>query len=138
MILYIDSISRANSIRKLKNTLNFFEKFISYKGGFHHLFPSEIFQNFQFFKYHSFLYHTSANFPRLFYGNQKGAKNIVLISKYLKENGYITSYSSDTCQRDNTRTLHNLKIEESYDHQMLLCDPNKPHFNINRIRCLYG
>ena len=138
MILYIDSVSRANSIRKLKNTLNFFEKFISYKGGSHHHFPSETFHSFQFFKYHSFLHHTSDNFPRLFYGKPKEAKNIVLITKYLKENGYITSYSSDVCQRDDTRTFHNLTAEESYDHQMLLCDPNKPHFNLNIIKCLYG
>ena len=138
MILYIDSVSRANSLRNLKNTLNFFEKFISFKGGFHHLFPSETFHSFQFFKYHSFLLHTRANFPRLFYGNQREAKSFVLITKYFKENGYVTSYSGDICQRDNTRTLHNLTLEESYDHQMLLCDPNKPHFNLNIIKCLYG
>ena len=138
MILFIDSVSRANSIRKLKNTLNFFEKFISYKGGSHNLFPSETFHSFQFFKYHSFLYHTRANFPRIFYGNKRESKNLILITKYLKESGYITSYSGDICQRDNTRTKHNLTIEEAYDHQMLLCDPNKPHFNLNHIKCLYG
>ena len=138
MVLYIDSVSRANSMRELKNTLKFFEKFMLYKGGFHYLFPSETYHSFQFFKYHSFLYHTRANFPRLFYGSHREAKKIILITKYLKENGYVTSYSGDTCQRDNTRTLHNLTVEETYDHQMLLCDPNKPHFNMNHIKCLYG
>ena len=40
--------------------------------------------------------------------------------------------------RDNTRTLHNLTIDEVDDHQMLLCDPNKDNFNQNTIKCLYG
>ena len=31
IILYFDSVSRANSIRELKKTLNFFEKFMKYK-----------------------------------------------------------------------------------------------------------
>ena len=61
MILFIDSVSRANSIRQLKKTLNFFEKFISYKGGFNEKFHSEIFHSFQFFKYHSFIYYTEGN-----------------------------------------------------------------------------
>lgn len=39
--------------------------------------------------------------------------------------------------KDNTRTLHNLTNEEVYDHQFILCDPNKDHFSINTIRCLY-
>ena len=29
-------------------------------------------------------------------------------------------------------------MEESYDHQMLICDPNKENFNKNSIKCLYG
>ena len=32
IVLYIDSVSRKNAIRKLKKTIKFFEKFISYKG----------------------------------------------------------------------------------------------------------
>ena len=54
IILYIDSISRAYSIRQLKKTLKFFEKFISYIGGHNKKFPSENFHSFQFLKYHSF------------------------------------------------------------------------------------
>ena len=30
MILYIDSVSRANSMRQLKKTMNFFKNFISF------------------------------------------------------------------------------------------------------------
>ena len=51
LIIYIDSVSRASSVRKLNKTLNFFEKFISFKGGFNQKYPKEKFHSFQFFKY---------------------------------------------------------------------------------------
>jgi hypothetical protein len=50
MILFIDSVSRGNSIRQLTKTLNFFEKFMPYKGGFNPKYPEKIFHSFQFFK----------------------------------------------------------------------------------------
>ena len=138
MIIYLDSVSRANSIRQLKKTMNFFEKFMSYKGGFHERYPTENFHNFQFFKNHSFTDHTRGNYPRLIYGNDRNTTKLVRITKYLKENGFITSYSGDECMRDNTRTLYKLIIDEVDDRQILLCDPNKENFNKNTIKCLYG
>jgi len=137
MILYIDSVSRVNSLRQLKKTLKFFEKFMSYKGASPEKFSSTKFHSFQFFKYHSFTLHTTSNYPILFYGRPRNSR-IVLITKYLKENGYITCYSGELCDKDNTRTLHNFTTEEVYDHQFIICDPNKEHININTIRCLYG
>ena len=128
MILFIDSVSRGNSIRQLTKTLNFFEKFMPYNGGFNPEYPEEKFHSFQFFKYHSFQFHTSGNFPRLFYGNAREVDKIVLLTKY----------NSDSCQKDNTRTLHNLTESEVYDHQFLLCDPNIAHFITPFIRCLHG
>jgi hypothetical protein len=136
IILYIDSVSRVNSLRQLKKTLNFFEKFMSYKESSLKK-ASEKFHSFQFFKYHSFRYCTPVNFPILFYGRNR-KRNIVLITKYLKENGYITCYSGELCGKDNTRTKHNLTTEEVYDHQFIICDPNRESININTIRCLYG
>ena len=138
LVLYIDSVSRANSIRKLTKTLKFFEQFISYKGGHNKKYPNENFHSFQFFKYHSFRGVTGRNFPILFYGNENNAKNFIRINKYFKENGYITCYASEYCQKDNSRTLHNLSKEELYDHQFLLCDPNQISFNSLIKRCLYG
>jgi hypothetical protein len=137
LILYIDSVSRANSLRKLTKTLKFFEQFISYSGGHHKKFPNENFHSFQFFKYHSFLGVTKRNFPILFYGNEV-AKDYKRITKYLKQNGYVTCYSADSCQKDNTRTKHNLSNDELYDHQLLLCDPNKLSYNSVIKKCLYG
>ena len=137
IILYIDSVSRVNSLRQLKKTLNFFEKFMPYKGVSLEKNPSEKFHSFQFFKYHSFKFCTAFNFPILFYGRSR-KRNIVLIIKHLKENGYITCYSGELCAKDNARTLHNLTTEEVYDHQFIICDPNRESININTIRCLYG
>ena len=92
IILFIDSVSRVNSLRQLKKTLNFFEKFMLYKGASLEKSPSEKFHSFQFFKYHSFRFSTGINYPKLFYGRSR-KRNRVLITKYLKENGYITCYS---------------------------------------------
>ena len=61
-----------------------------------------------------------------------------LISKYLKENGYVTGYAADYCQKDNIRNKHNLTFSELYDHQLLLCDPNVDDLNSVTKRCLYG
>ena len=138
LIIYIDSISRATSMRKLKKTLNFFEQFISYKGRHHKNYPNYNFHSFQFFKYHAHEGYTHYNFPILFYGNRKTAKHFVRINKYLKENGYITSYAADSCLKDNTNTGRLLSKEELYDHQLLLCDPNMSHISTLTKRCLYG
>ena len=138
LIIYMDSVSRVNALRKLKKTLKFFEQFISYKGGYNHNFPNENFHSFQFFKYHTFQGLTFSNFIKLFYGNLANVSDFKRISKYYKENGYITSYAIDDCNKDNTRTGHNLTDEEMYDHQLLLCDPNKFSINNSIKRCLYG
>ena len=138
LFLYIDSVSRVNAIRQLKKTLNFFERFMPYEGGFNPDFPSENFHSFQFFKYYSFKYFTSENFPPMFYGRRSLEKNLVLINKYLKENGYVTSYVGDFCRRDNVRTFHNFTTEEMHDHQFISCDPNSGHYNVNFVKCLYG
>ena len=138
MIIFIDSVSRRNSIRQLKKTVKFIEQFMPFNGGYNPKYLNEKYHGFQFFKYHSFKNHTSGNFPRLFYGSDRDSKNIVLLTKYFKENGYITNYSSDSCQKDNTRTFHNLTESEVYDHQFLLCDPNMYSFLSPYKKCLHG
>ena len=137
IVLYVDSVSRVNSLRQLKKTLKFFEKFMSYNGASLKINPSQNFHSFQFFKYQSFLFHTPYNYPILFYGRKRHRK-MVLITKHLKKNGYVTCYSGELCDKDNARTLHNLTTEEVYDHQFIMCDPNRENININTIRCLYG
>ena len=138
LIIFLDSVSRRNSIRQLNKTLKFFENFISYEGNFNPKYPEENFHSFQFFKYHSFDGNTPGNFPRLFYGNGMEAKNMVRINKYFKENGYITNYCSHPCKKDSARTFHNITPSELYDHQMLLCDPNLSRYYKPTRKCLYG
>ena len=132
LVLFVDSVSRVSAMRKMKKTIKFFEQFISYEGGHHQKFPNENFHSFQFFKYYAFKYHTSGNFPRLFYSNERRINSLVRINKY------VTSYAADYCQKDNTRTFHNLTNDELYDHQLLMCDPNVINFNSVIKRCLYG
>ena len=136
--LYIDSVSRVNSIRQLKKTMKFIEKFMPYEGNYNKEDKSKKFHSFQFFKYHSFRDFTQGNFPQIYYGRRRERGHITLINKYLKNNGYITGYAGDLCSRENTRTLHNLPKDEGYDHAFMNCDPNSGHFNSNTIKCLYG
>ena len=138
LILYLDSLSRANAMRQLKKTTKFFEKFMSYEGGHHYKYPSNNYHSFQFFKYYSFKGHTAINYPLLFYGQYREKKNKSLITKFYKQNGFITSECIDYCGFDNIRTYHNYTNEDIYDHVFALCDPNNDHFNLNTVRCLYG
>ncbi len=136
IVLFIDSVSRAYSMRSLKKTLKFFEKFMSYKGSHNDKYPSENFHSFQFFKFHSFGYYTRYNYPPVFYGKIKG--KLVRNIKYLKENGYVTCYINDMCHREPTNTGHNMTDEEISDHEMLICDPNMKHVFSSSKRCLYN
>ena len=137
MIIFIDSVSRPHSLRQLNKTLSFFEKFMPFEGGFNKNNPEQKFHSFQFFKYYSFEGRTTGNLPPLFYGNTREAKNIVSITKYFKENGFVTNYCGDLCRRDNIRTMHNLTYSELYDYQMLLCDPNVVRYHKPIMKCLY-
>ena len=136
MILYLDSVSRASSIRQLKKTLTFFEKFMLYKGNNNPQFPLENFHSFQFFKYHSFQYFTIGNYPILFYGNFRNKKN-KLITSYLKQVGFVTGYTSDDCFFDFVRNFHNYTFDEAYDHQYVICDKriNSPN---SKLKCFFG
>ena len=136
LILFIDSVSRALSLRQLKKTVAFFENFMLYKGKSNENFPSENFHSFQFFKYHSHKYYTVGNYPIIYYGNLRNRKNIH-INEYLKTNGYITSYCSGQCNSDWVKSYHSFTIKDNYDHKFLNCDPNF-EFKRNTLRCLYN
>ena len=138
LLLYIDSLSRGNSLRKLKKTTKFFENFMPYKGEHNPKYLKENYHSFQFLKYHSFEGCTVGNYPRIFYGKKKEEANKIRITKYLNENGYVTGYANDYCYYDNTPSYHEISQIEAYDHQMTLCDPNCGHYCSMTIRCLYG
>jgi hypothetical protein len=141
LVIYIDSVSRAYSIRKLKKSLHFIEQFMSYKGGYNEKYPNENYHSFQFFKYHSFRAYTRYNYMQIFYGNAFGkvsGKKIVRITKYCKQNGYITGYINDMCLREPTHTEHNMNYEEIADHEMIICDPNMKSVHSHTKRCFYN
>ena len=48
MVLYIDLVSRANSLRQLKRTMNFFKNFMSFDGNFNKKYTSNNFHSFEF------------------------------------------------------------------------------------------
>ena len=135
IILYIDSVSRAYSVRQLKKTLKFVEKFITFKGYHDAKFPSDNFHSFQFFKYYSFYDYTVGNYPIIFYGNHRDKKK-KFITKHLKKNGFVTGYSSDHCYIDFAKSLHNFTFDDIYDHQFVICDPNKQPAS-PKLNCFY-
>ena len=138
IVIYLDSVSRAYSIRQLKKTLKFFENFITYKGNNNSKFPFENFHSFQFFKYHSHKNYTVGNFPILFYGNHRNKSN-KHINLYFKRNGFVTAYTADTCFNDFTNAFHNFSSADAFDHHYVVCDPNflgptsKLYCNYNKL-----
>ena len=136
MILFFDSVSRTNGLRQFKKTLKFIEKFLTYKGYSNKFFPNEKYHSFQFMKYHSFKYNTGGNYPKMFYGHNKGEK-MVRITKYLKQNGYVTAFTNDFCNLDSCYLNREMSLEEIADHEYLICDVNNKGINSMIKRCLY-
>jgi len=137
LLLYIDSVSRANSIRQLKKTMKFIAQFMPYKQKLNKFYIGN-FHSFQFFKYHSFRGYTCINYPIIFYNKNPKKGNKERITKYFKKNRFITGLANDICYRDGTTTFHRMKNDEVYDYQMLICDPNKLSSLEMIKRCLYG
>jgi hypothetical protein len=137
LMLFFDSVSRSNGLRQLKKTFKFIEKFMPYKGYSNKLDPNDKYHAFQFMKYHSFKYNTRGNYPKMFYGHYKG-KIKFRITKYLKQNGFVTALTNDLCRLDSCYLPHNMSLEEISDHEFLICDPNKRSTNIMIKRCLYN
>ena len=136
MVIFLDSVSRAYSIRQLKKTLKFIEKFMPFKGNNNNKFPSDYFHSFQFFKYYSHKYFTTGNYPILYYGNHRNGTN-KHINLYFKKNGFITSYTSDFCFYDYLRAYHNFSFADVYDHLYAICDPN--YFPpTSQLHCYYN
>ena len=130
MVLYFDSVSRANGMRKFKRTLKFFERFMPYN--------TKKFHSFQFFKYHALKHYTHGNYPKLFMNNYRKKKKSLRITYYLKKYGFVTAFSNDMCDIHPYPTKYlEITKEELCDHEFLLCDPNKKHISVMTKRCLY-
>lgn len=137
ILLYFDSISRNTGLRQLKKTLKFIEDFMSYKGKYNRK-TKDTYHSFQFFKYHSFKYYTRGNYPKLFYWADISKKKMIRITKFLKQNGYITAFSNDMCNRDSCWLPQDLTFDEICDHELIICDPNMKSANSMIKKCLYN
>lgn len=148
LAIYVDALSRANSIRKLNKTMSWFEKFMNQKD------PSK--ETFQFFKYHSVAGYTDPNLWQLYHGvdasdtNFQSDHRVSSIVDTFKKNGYITGLASDLCSADLFIYPNDVIIETPFDHEGLTfaCDPHysKPWNRFGQFygpyasvrRCLYG
>ena len=75
-------------------------------------------------------YYTSQEVDEKYFVNSAQTKS------QIESYGYITGYTGDYCYRDNIKLNNNLTLNEVYDHQFLICDPNNDHYNIYTLRCL--
>lgn len=149
-IIYFDSLSRNNFIRKLKNSTKLIEKILytNYKKDKFY----KHFNAFQFFKYYTFNGNTEGNIFPLFYGNKRNSDTGISILKFFNEKGYITASTHNSCNKeifDWETKRYNITFD-NYDHEnvAMFCDTNfedkhkkwsiiKGKSSILR-KCLYG
>ena len=145
LFIYIDALSRAHFMRKMKYTKAFINKFFNHKD------PTK--SSYQMMKYHAFIYFTPPNVNPMFYGESMLNSNGTNIIRAFKQRGFITGQSNNICSRE----LYDLEDDytkdmdfEPFDHEniAMFCDPNfhnlenpfTPYlgpYSIKR-RCLYG
>lgn len=145
LYIYIDALSRAHFMRKMKYTKAFISKFFNNK--------DKTKSAYQMMKYHAFIYFTPPNVNPMFYGESMMNSNGTNIIRAFKQRGFITGQSNNICSRE----LYDLEDDytkdmdfEPFDHEniAMFCDPNfhnlenpfTPYlgpYSIKR-RCLYG
>lgn len=149
-IIYFDSLSRNNFIRKLKNSTKLIEK-ILYTNNKKDKFYKQ-FNAFQFFKYYTFNGNTEGNIFPIFYGNKRNSDTGYSILKFFNDKGYITASTHNSCNKeifDWESKRYNITFD-NYDHEnvAMFCDTNfedkhkkwsiiKGKSSILR-KCLYG
>ena len=144
LFLFIDSLSRAQFVRKMKKTQKFLEQFYG---------NNDKFEFYQMIKYHSLLFFTMPNTNPMFYGESMFNKNGTSLIRAFKEKGFITAQCNNICGRElyDLEKEYNLTLDfEDFDHEniAMFCDPNyfkneSPYtafigpYALKR-RCLYG
>jgi hypothetical protein len=146
MIIYIDALSRATFMRKMKKTVKWIEKFYQTDH------PNAT--SYQFMKYHSLGYFSEINTVPAFLGKwwlEAGGNYYI---NHFKEKGAITADMVNPCGGKGEATFYNNDLRglnwANYDHHhsALFCDPNynqadNPYtpflgpYSIRR-RCLHG
>ena len=133
--IYIDSLSRAHFIRKLKKTSKLIDhliknRYIKHFDDDYSLYDiNKNLDAFQFFKYQSFDYNTPPNYGPIFFGrsafSMEQNKSIV---EHFSNKGYITSTSINGCAREAfnivERFYHMNFYPSDYEGSAIFCDPN--------------
>ena len=144
LFIFIDSLSRAHFIRKMKKTQKFLEQYYGY---------NDKYEFYQMVKFHSLLFFTMPNVNPMFYGESMFNKNGTHLIRAFKEKGFITAQCNNICGRElyDLEKKYNLNLDyEDFDHEniAMFCDPNyfkneSPYtafigpYALKR-RCLYG
>ena len=99
LVFFLDAISRKKFQEALPLTSAWIEKYMKQT----HRTPSENTGNslraYQFLKFHSVGAYTSINVHPMLYGNSMKSKTGIKINKYFQENGYITGFILDQCNK---------------------------------------
>ena len=145
--IFLDTVSRANFIRKMPILKAWLEKYMKY--------DSEDFINYQFLKFHSLGVHTILNIKPAVYGESILSPNGINILNYLHEKGFISAQADNFCGEEpydiHSQSLDQLNVTLGYyDHELisLFCDPNyyRPEnpfylyrgYSALMRRCFYG
>jgi len=129
-ILYIDAISRNHFRRKMKKTTKIIEKMLYINRN--KVQNNSIYDNynsFQFFKYYNFDANTIGNNLPFIYGSSHKATSGISMTKFMKEKGFITCMTHNSCNKElfewNEEAFKEFEFAE-WDHEnlALFCDSN--------------
>ena len=99
LIFFFDAVSRKKFQTALPLTSAWIEKYMKQT----HKRPTENkdnnFRAYQFLKFHSVGAYTHINVQPMLYGNSMKSKSGIKINKYFRENGYITGFILDQCNK---------------------------------------
>ena len=126
-LIYIDAISRNHFRRKLKKTSKLLENILYTNQNKKEEYKK--YDAYQFFKYQNFDMSTIHNTLPMIFGNSYSSQKGISLHKFLKEKGYITAGTHNSCNREllnfSGRLSRKLNFID-YDHEnfAMFCDPN--------------
>ena len=126
-IIYIDGISRNHFLRKFKKTSKLIEKMLYSNKKKETKYKK--YNSFQFMKYHVFDGNTIGNNIPLIYGNNMNNISGISMTKFFKDNGFITASTFNSCNREifdwNKKQFKNIFFT-GWDHEnfAMFCDTN--------------
>ena len=126
-LIYIDAISRNHFRRKLKKTSKLLENILYTNKNKKEEYKK--YDAYQFFKYQNFDMSTIHNTLPMIFGNSYSSEKGISLHKFLKEKGYITAGTHNSCNREllnfSGRLSRKLNFID-YDHEnfAMFCDPN--------------